>query len=115
MDEYFFFNGRPREAELYQTLKRALAEALGEFDVLVQKTQITFRTSKVFGCVSLRTKGCIVLSFGLPSRVASERIWQAVEPYPNRWTHHVRIRDEAEIDDELLGWMQAAYAFASQK
>ncbi len=42
-------------------------------------------------------------------------IFQAVEPYPNRWTHHVIIQSAEEIDEELMGWVQAAYAFAQNK
>ena len=115
MNEMIFFNGRPIEASLYETLIERLGEGLGAFDVIVQKTQITFRTNRVFGCVSLGPKGCIIVTFGLPSRVASERIFHASEPHPNRWTHHVRISDKAEIDEELLGWMKAACAFASRE
>ena len=109
------FDGKPGEAALYEVLLQALRSHLGPFDVDEQKTQITFRAPKVFGCVSLKGKNGLIVTFGLPSRVASSRIWQAVEPHPNRWTHHVRIRDEAEIDDELLQWLQAAYVFAQTK
>lgn len=109
------FDGKPGEAALYEALLQALRSRLGPFDVDEQKTQITFRTPRVFGCVSLKGKNGLIVTFGLPSRVASSRIWQAVEPHPNRWTHHVRIRDEAEIDDELLQWLQAAYVFAQTK
>ena len=115
MQADFFFAGKPHEAALYEALSQQLRQRLGPFDVLVQKTQITFRTRRIFACVSLRGKGCIVVSFGLPARVASARIWQAAEPYPNRWTHHVKVHSAEEIDDELLGWLQAAYHFASQK
>ena len=43
------------------------------------------------------------------------RIWQAVEPYPNRWTHHVLVSDESQLDGELLGWVKEAAAFAAVK
>ena len=39
----------------------------------------------------------------------------AVEPYPNRWTHHVLIGTVEEIDDELLSWIEEAAAFAQSK
>lgn len=109
------FDGKPGEAALHEALLQALRSRLAPFEADEQKTQITFRAPKVFGCVSLKGKNGIIVTFGLPFRVASPRIWQAVEPYPNRWTHHVRIRDEAEIDEELLQWFQAAYVFAKSK
>lgn len=115
MDKMLFFHGRPSEAALYDALMQRLESALGPFDVIVQKTQITLRTSRVFGCVSLGPRGCIVVTFGLPSRVASERIHQASEPHLNRWTHHVRIYVKDELDEELIDWLKAAYAFASRE
>lgn len=115
METEFFFAGKPHEAALYEVLAQQLRQRLGPFDVLVQKTQLALRTGRIFTCVSLRGKGCIVVTFGLPARVASARIWQAVEPHPNRWTHHVKVYSSEEIDDELLGWLQAAYDFASRK
>lgn len=115
MNEMLFFHGRSEEAVLYDALMQRLESALGPFDVIVQKTQITLRTNRVFGCVSPGPKGCIVVTFGLPSRIASERIHQASEPYPNRWTHHIRIYAEDELDEELIDWLKAAYAFASRK
>lgn len=39
----------------------------------------------------------------------------AVEPYPNRWTHHVLISAPEEIDDELMGWIKEASIFSEGK
>ncbi len=100
---------------LFQLLVEAMTQRLGAFEIQVQKTQITFRAPKVFGCVSRCGKKGIVVTFGLPSRVASERIWQVAETYPNRWTHHVKVLEAEQIDEELLGWLQAAYDFAKTK
>jgi len=53
-----------------------------------------------------------MVSFGLPEKVESPRIWRVSEPYPNRWTHHMILSDEKEIDGELKRWIYAAYSFA---
>lgn len=45
----------------------------------------------------------IVVTFGLGYKVESPRIDVAVEPYPNRWTHHVLISSPEELDEELMG------------
>ena len=115
MEQAFFFDGKPQQAALYERLLAQMRGRLGAFEADVQETQITFRAPRVFGCVSVKGKGGIVVTFGLPSRVASPRIWQACEPHPNRWTHHVRIQSATEINEELIGWLQAAYAFATRK
>lgn len=59
-----------------------------------------------------RMKGCpevfIIVSFGLFHRLNSPRIAIAVEPYPNRWTHHMIVFEAEQLDDELIGWLQGS-------
>ena len=57
----------------------------------------------------------IVVTFGLKHCVESPRIDGAVEPYPNRWTHHVLISQIEEIDEELMGWVNEAACFSEKK
>ena len=109
-----FFATRPDEASLYAVFSMRLEE-FGPYRMRVQKTQITFENNHVFASVSMRGKGSLIITFGLPHRVASERIWQAAEPYPNRWTHHIKVTQTEEIDDELMVWIHAAYLFAQKK
>lgn len=120
VDELWFFEGKGRQLELYQQLRRKMEEAFPHMGVKVQKTQITFVERHVFGCVSLRKlKGyppaSLVVSFGLGRRVEHPRIAAAAEPYPNRWTHHVVVAGEEEIDGELMGWLEEAHTFALVK
>ena len=121
-DVLIFFDGRPLELALYQTLFRSLETAFPEASVRVQKTQISFYGRHLFAAVSLpvrRRKGwpehCIVVTIGLSHRLESPRIAVAVEPYPNRWTHHVLVSGEEQIDGELLVWLKEAWAFSENK
>ena len=121
-DVLFFFDGRTLELALYQTLFRSLETAFLEASVRVQKTQISFYGRHLFAAVSLpvrRRKGwpehCIVVTIGLSHRLESPRIAVAVEPYPNRWTHHVLVSGEEQIDGELLDWLKEAWAFSENK
>jgi hypothetical protein len=50
-----------------------------------------------------------VLSIGLRDHLDSPRWKQVVEPYPGRWMHHLEVRDPAELDAEVAGWLAAAY------
>lgn len=121
-DVLFFFDGRPLELALYQTLFRSMETAFPGASVRVQKTQISFYGRHLFAAVSLpvrRRKGwpehCIVVTIGLSHRLESPRIAVAVEPYPNRWTHHVLVSGEEQIDGELLDWLKEAWAFSENK
>ena len=88
----------------------------------VQKSQVSFYGKHFFAATSLplrRRKDwpreCILVTFGLPIRLDSPRIAVAVEPYPSRWTHHVLISDEGQLDGELMGWIQSSWDFSESK
>ena len=121
-DVLFFFDGKPTELALYQALEQAMAARFPEASVKVQKSQISFYHRHLFAAASLPLrrrkewpKECLLVTFGLSHRLSSPRIAVAVEPYPNRWTHHVVVAREEEIDGELLDWLAEAYDFAAAK
>ena len=121
-DEIAFFNRMPRMLPLYVALREKLERAYPDMDVRVARTQISFRNRHVFAMASLpwrRVKGWpeayLLVSFGLPCRKESPRIAQAVEAYPNRWTHHVLVVAEDEIDDTLMSWLDEAFWFSAAK
>lgn len=89
VDELFFFNAKPAALPLYEA----------------------FRESVIAGCPD----PFLTITFWLPYRKESARIDVATEAYPNRWTHHVMIGTEEEIDDELLSWIMEASDFAERK
>ena len=121
-DVLFFFDGKPTELALYQALERAMAARFPEALVKVQKSQISFYHRHLFAAASLPLRRrkewpreCLLVTLGLSHRLSSPRIAVAVEPYPNRWTHHVVVAREEEIDGELLDWLAEAYDFAAAK
>ena len=116
-----FFMKQPELLPLYLEIERAVRDRLGDFEVVVQKSQITWKGPGSFAALWLprwkRPDGRIYvgLSFFLEFQVESPRIPYSTEPYPNRWTHHLLLTDPAEIDRELLDWLQEAYWFAENK
>ena len=121
-DTLFFFDGKPVELSLYQALFERMEPAFPEASVKVQKSQISFYNKRLFAAASLpirRRKDwpreCIIVTIGLSYRLVSPRVAMAVEPYPDRWAHHVLVSQEGQIDNELLGWLREAYAFAMVK
>lgn len=121
-DMLFFFNGKPLELALYKTLFQRMEKVVPDASVRVQKSQISFYGRHLFGAVSLPVRRkkdwpehCIVVTIGLAAQLESPRVAVAVEPYPGRWTHHVLISEEDQIDGELLGWLREAWKFAESK
>ncbi len=120
-DAAAFFEKAPGAQALYEAFQEKVCAAFPQVQIKVQKTQITFSDRYGFAFVSLpRSRkigppGSIVITFGLSRQVFSPRIFAAVEPYPNRWTHHIVVQRAGEIDGELMGWISQVHDFALQK
>ena len=83
-EEYLFFAGRPQALALYELFRRQLLAEVGQVQIKVQKTQITFAGRYGFAFVShpRRKKDVgILVSFGLSHRLDSDRILHVSEPY----------------------------------
>ena len=53
-----------------------------------------------------------VLSLALPERLDSPRFKQVGRPSPHVWMHHLELRGPDDLDDEVVGWLRAAYRAA---
>ncbi len=51
------------------------------------------------------------MSFGLDREIVHPRLVDTVEPYPGRWTHHTIVGDNADINPQLLDWIDLAHAW----
>ena len=122
-DVLFFFGDRVDALPIYERLENAILTRIPDVKIKTAKTQITFANRRGFAFVSFnpcrRAKDCpavwMTVTFGLGCRKESPRIDAATEPYPGRWTHHVMVGTQDEIDEELLGWILEAAAFSDTK
>ncbi len=120
MDETMFFDTHPAALPLYEMLKGSILSEVPKVRIEVKKTQISFFTKHMFAAASFtpvrkakeRPEPFLTVTFGLRRKVESPRIDAAAEPYPGRWTHHVMIASEQEVDEELLEWIREAAAFS---
>ena len=122
-DILFFFDRHRNALPMYEKLETQILARIPDVKIKVAKTQITFANKRSFAFVSFnpcrkaadRPENWMTVTFGLGYRKDSPRIDAATEPYPNRWTHHVMVGSEEEIDGELLDWIQEAADFSSGK
>lgn len=122
-DELMFFDGHMAAIPLYETFAGTLFQRFPATSARVQKTQITFSNRHVYACVSFaRVKRkaelpdpYIVVTLGLPYPLGSDRATVKTEPYPGRWTTHIVVGAQAELDEELWEWVSQAYKFAESK
>jgi hypothetical protein len=108
-----FFEGDAEGRVLFDAVA-ASVEALGECDMRVTKSQIAFLRRRGFAYVwrpdrYVNSTIPAVLSIALPQRLASTRFKQVVHPAPTVWMHHLELASITDIDDEVRGWLAAAY------
>ncbi len=123
LEEALFFEQKPGTLPLYVSLRDQVLKHCDPANIQVKKTQISFINRHLFAAVSFtpvrkakkRPATYITVTFGLAHKVDSSRIDVAVEVYPNRWTHHVMLGTEDEIDGELLSWLKEAADFSNSK
>jgi hypothetical protein len=108
-----FFSGTEKSRRIFDTLCAAI-EALGPAEVRVTKSQVAFRRSKGFAWAWIPNRylhgrhAPLVLTLSLAQRNESPRWKEIVEPSRGRFTHHLELRSEYEIDDEVRCWLQEA-------
>ena len=118
-----FFNEHPAMLPVYEKLERLIFTEIVNTRIRVSKTQISFSNKYGFAYVSFnpcrrakeRPENWMTVSFGLGHALASQRVDASAEPYPGRWTHHVMVGTDEEIDEELMGWIHEAAASAASK
>src|ERR1043166_6698075 len=108
------FAKRPPELRaLFDALAQAVS-ACGPAEVLPEKTHIAFHRRMSFLSVYPR-KDHLILGFVLAARVEHPR-FESVQTFsPRNHLHSLRLRSIGEIDDELRGWIRAAYDVCEQR
>ena len=122
-DVFFFFGDHMDALPIYERLEKGILTWIPDVKIKVAKTQITFAKRYGFAFVSFnpcrkakeRPAVWMTVTFGMGCRKESPRIDVATQPYPGRWTHHVMVGSEGEIDEELLDWIKEAADFSDAK
>lgn len=113
-----FFSGREESRRIFAALCGAI-QALGPAQVRVTKSQVAFRRRRAFawawvpGMYLRGSRPPLVLTLSLAQRSGSPRWKEIVEPAPGRFTHHLELHAESEIDDEVRGWLREAWEAAA--
>ncbi len=106
------FAGKAPEAlETYRALTAALA-GFGPFVEEPKKTSIHLNRKSAFAGVHPR-KGAILLVIRSARPIESLRIRKLEKVSANRWHNEMLLSAPAEVDPEVLGWLQEAYALSA--
>ena len=109
-----FFAGREESRRLFEAIQRRVAH-LGDVTMKVSKSQIAFRRKRNFAIVWVPGKyldsrtAPLVLTLSFPHPDGSKRWKQIFQISPKRFTHHLEIFKETDIDAEVYGWLKLAW------
>lgn len=87
----------------------AAAVSLGtDVEVAPKKTSVSLRRSRQFALVEVPNAKRVQLGFNLRGVAPTERL----RAMTGMCTHRVDLTSHADVDDEVLGWLRAAYDLA---
>ena len=95
---------------LYHDLLK-LVEAIGPFGEEVKKSSVHLTRGTAFAGVHFR-KNYIQLTVTSDSTTDSPRILKCEQTSANRWRWDLKLLVNGDLDDELTGWLRAAYELA---
>jgi hypothetical protein len=107
------FVGRPRARELFDAWLAAV-QSTGPITVSVSKTRIEFMTRARFTGAVVR-RDYLKSALWLKRRVDWPRFTKIEHYGRNDWSHFFEIRDESDIDDELLELAREARRVGDQE
>lgn len=121
-DILMLFDKLPATLPLYEELEKRIIGEFPNVTVKARATQVSFYNTHAFAWAwppFRKRKGWpavyMLVTFGLDHQLTHPRIAESVEPYSNRWTHHVIIQNVDEIDGQLMSWIGESYAFSLSK
>lgn len=108
--------GHPGALEVWRRVEQLVA-ALPGTEVRTSRSQVALRRHRGFAFLwrpgqYVRSDVPAVLSIALDRELDSPRFKEVAHPAPTTWMHHLEVRDPAEVDDEVAGWLREAWTGA---
>lgn len=108
-----FFDGSPDGLNVFRAIAHAVNE-IAETPLRISKSQIAFRRRRGFAYVwrpaqYIDSDVPAVLSIALGQQLHSPRFKEIAHPSTKVWMHHLELREPAQVDDEVKGWLRQAY------
>ena len=111
--EQVFARSDPAVRDLFERL-RAMVVAVGPAHEQAYRDQVAFLVRVRFLAATPR-KRWLDVGFWLPRRIDSPRFHKVETLTPTNHVHLLRITEDGQLDDEVLGWIREGYRVGEQK
>ena len=106
-----FVGREPVVRAIYDRLKKAIIR-FGPIVEEPKKTSIHIVNRTALAGVATR-KGHVVLTIKSDRKLASPRVHKCEQTSASRFHHEVKLASPADVDEELKGWLKAAYLLSA--
>lgn len=113
-----FFQGFETSRPIFEAV-RELINGIGPTELRISKSQIAFWRRKAVARVWIPARylkknyAPLVLTLGFDHRIESPRWKEIVETAPGRYTHHLELWSQVDIDGQVRDWLQQAWMNAA--
>ena len=101
----------PVVRDIYEQLKKSI-KRFGPIVEEPKKTSIHIVNRTALAGVATR-KGHVILTIKSDRKLASPRIHKSEQTSASRFHHEVKLASPADVDEELAGWLKAAYLLSA--
>lgn len=102
------FNGRETVVrQIYDQILSA-SKRFGHVSEEPKKTSIHLVNRSAFAGVQTRKKH-LILTIKSAAEIPSDRFFKSLSASANRWYLETRLDSTVMVDEELIGWIEAAY------
>ena len=115
------FKGHAEAYGLFSAVRRYI-ESIGPVNISATKTRVSFRGKTRFAWVWLpqmwdekQKAGSITLTFDLGRQIQRPKASNDAHSHSGRWTRHVIIESESDLNEKVCGWIHEAYLYAQEK
>ncbi|MCB9846259.1 MAG: DUF4287 domain-containing protein [Phycisphaeraceae bacterium] len=96
---------------IYDALIAAIRKFGPDVELAPKKAYVSLRRSKQFGLIQPSTKTRVDVGINLKGTPSTDRL-EASGSFNAMVSHRVRIENKAQVDQEVIGWLRAAYESA---
>jgi hypothetical protein len=112
--DVFFASAKPELRELFDRYVAAAREN-GDVTVNATKSRVALQVRGRFAGIERPRKDYLVASFVLTTPIESARLTRVDYVPPYYYVHRLQLREPADIDAELTGWLARAYQVGAQR